>query len=202
MEDVGVTRALAALVVLAAVLVAPAASAGDGVFLYLYGATWCPYCRNLDQFLSNTYSGSYYFCKIDVSKECQSGLDAIRSFLVKSKGLSSDLLGYIPQTYVIKDGRYLIAIVVGGVTDPQFWKNITARPPQERVLLVVPPNAYEVPMTFEEQRDLIARNLVVASATTQPGQGAAPAVFYILVPGVLIGVGALVIAYAVVKRRR
>lgn len=202
MRKVDARRSFAALAVLAAVLTASAVSASGSVFLYLYGATWCPHCRNLDQFLSQTYAGNYYFCKIDVSKDCQSSLDAIRNFLVKSKGLSPDLLGYIPQTYVVRDGRYLIAVVVGGVTDLRFWKNITTRGPQERVLFVVPPNVYEIPMTFEEQYELIAKHPTVASATAPPSQGGTPGVLNVIVPGALIAVGALVIAYAVVKRRR
>ncbi|MCX8185017.1 MAG: thioredoxin family protein [Sulfolobales archaeon] len=188
---------LTALVVTA---VLPISISGSSIYLYLYGATWCPHCRTLDQFLSQTYSGSYHFCKVDVLESCRTSFNSVRSLLI-SKGVSQKHLEGIPQTYVVRDGRYLLAIVVGAVTDTQFWRNLTSRGPQERVLLVVPPNAYEIPISFSEQYEIVSK--YIAAAT--PKETATPTeIFssYTLVPIVLIAAGVSIVVYAFIKRRK
>lgn len=186
---------------LVASIVLPATVSCESVYLYLYGATWCPHCKSLDQFFSRAYSDRHYFCKIDVDKNCQSKLNAVREYFTKNKGVSSEYLGYIPQTYVIRDGRYLIAIVVGGVTDPQFWSNITAMRPQDKVLLIIPPSAYEIPMTFEEQYELIQKFTYMPATSSPPSQQPtfSPQA---IIPVILVALGSFAIAFAILKRRR
>ncbi|MCS7099351.1 MAG: thioredoxin family protein [Sulfolobales archaeon] len=180
-------------------VVLPAVVSSSGIYLYLYGATWCPACRTLDRFLSQSYAGIYYFCKIDVLDVCRTNFDSIRTLLV-GKGILREHLASIPQTYVVRDGKYLLAIVVGAVTDSQFWKNLTSRTPRESVLLVIPPNTYEVPMSFSEQYELLSRYLLTAPRdTAAPVDAFSPQV---VVPAVLVAAGAAVVVYAFVVRRR
>lgn len=166
-----------------------------GVYLYLYGATWCPYCRSLDNFFNQAYPGRYYFCKIDLYEDCKTNLKALNEYLVRSKGIPSEILGGIPQTLVIRDGRYLLAIVIGGITDSKFWDEITSMTPQERVLLIVPPNKYEIPVTFNEQAEIVSKYAPV-STTSGTSTGT-----LLVVPAVLAIIGIAVIAYALLRRR-
>ncbi|MEM2077005.1 MAG: hypothetical protein QXV03_04950 [Sulfolobales archaeon] len=190
---------ISALLVVAALL--SAVAIGSDVHLYLYGATWCPHCRSLDQFLTQAYPGSYSFCKIDLYEVCKNNLDSIRSFFA-SKGVSSEYLGYIPQTYVTKDGKYLIAVVVGAVTDVQFWQNITARSPQEKVVFIVPPNVYEIKMSFQEQQELVALITKYTVTTTAPPSSQQIVKPQLIIPITLIATGVLVIAYSIFRRRK
>ncbi|MEM1623304.1 MAG: thioredoxin family protein [Sulfolobales archaeon] len=201
MEESRITVAcLVSALLVASVALSAVTTSGD-VYLYLYGATWCPHCRSLDLFLAQTYPGRYYFCKIDLYEVCRNVLDSIRSFFA-SKGVSSEYLGYIPQTYVIKDGRYLIAVVVGAVTDIKFWQNITARSPQEKVVLIVSPEVYEIQVSFREQQELvelITKHTVTTTAPPSSQQGVEPR---LVIPIALIATGALVIAYSILRRRK
>ncbi|MEM2007518.1 MAG: thioredoxin family protein [Sulfolobales archaeon] len=190
---------ISALIAVAVLL--PAVTIGSSVYLYLYGATWCPHCRSLDQFLTQAYPSSYYFCKIDLYENCKSNLDSIRSFFA-SKGVSSEYLGYIPQTYVIKDGKYLIAVVVGAVTDVQFWQNITARSPQEKVVLIVPPKVYEIQVSFQEQQELVALVTKYTVTTTTLPSSQQIVEPQLIIPIAFIVTGVLVIAYSIFRRRK
>lgn len=192
----GVLTARMVLVLLIVVML-PITASGSGVHLYLYGATWCPACRALNEFLSREYPGSYYFCKIDVSEACLSDLNRIAGVL-SSKGVPLKYLESIPQTYVVRDGRYLVAVVIGAVTDSQFWKNIIAREPQERVALVIPPDVYEIPMAFQEQYELVAliTKHAQASALEQKVN------LKLLIPIVLVASGVILVTYAVLGRRK
>lgn len=194
MERCKVAVILTLALTVTAILALSEVFAGSSVYLYLYGRTGCPACRALDEFLRQAYPGRYYFCKTDLSKVCENNHDQIVSTLV-SKGVSSEHLMYIPQTYVVRNGRYLVAVVIGAIRDPQFWENITVREPQERVLvvaLVKQPSVYEIPMTYEEQRELIA---VIARRE----QGAD---LQYIIALALIALGATLVTYAVLVRRR
>ncbi len=175
---------------------------GSSTFLYLYGATWCPHCRDLDAFLSKRYTDSYLFCKIDLSEECRRAFDSLRGVLgTRVPPEYREYLGSIPQTYVVRDGKYIVAIVVGAVTDERFWRNVTAMEPRERVLLVVPPNVYEIPMSFSEQSDLVSKYILVNGASTRPSRGweLGP---QILVPAALVAAGGALVAYAFIRGRK
>jgi len=101
-------------------------------FLYLYGATWCPYCRALSEFFGKSFPGNSYFCKIDEDRSCREALSSLNSYL-ESKGVPKNVTGYIPLTVVIVEGRYVAAIVVGAVTDEEFWRGLARLAPRESV---------------------------------------------------------------------
>jgi len=116
--------------------------------------------------------------------------------------VSSEYLGYIPQTYVIKDGKYLIAVVVGAVTDVQFWQNITARSPQEKVVLIVPPKVYEIQVSFQEQQELVALVTKYTVTTTTLPSSQQIVEPQLIIPIAFIVTGVLVIAYSIFRRRK
>ncbi len=175
---------------------------GSSAYLYLYGATWCPYCRALDEFFSKTYVDSYYYCKIDVSEECRRAFDSLMKIIsARVPPEYREYLGSIPQTYVVRDGRYLIAIVIGAVTDARFWRNVSSIEPRERVLLILPPRAHEIPMSFAEQSDLVSKYVLVSRTAVQPGWGPVLSP-QTLVPLALVAAGGALMAYAFARRRK
>ncbi|MEM4717851.1 MAG: thioredoxin family protein [Desulfurococcaceae archaeon] len=92
---------------------------------YMFGASWCPHCKNLDRFFTNEFPESHYFCVIDKIRECYE----------RFTSLSNDfkLGGYVPITIVVKDSRYILAIVIGEVVDKEFWLNLTCLTPSESI---------------------------------------------------------------------
>jgi thiol-disulfide isomerase/thioredoxin len=194
-------RSVAALAVsvllLASVPVPTAGSGGD--FFYIFGASTCPYCRALDQFFTQSYPGKSYFCKVDLDTKCSQNFNTVVSLLA-TKGVPREELGYVPMTLIVRDWKYVLAVVIGAVTNTKFWDNITSRVPQEKTLVYIPEQsalkAYEVTMSFDEQQNIVSRYLVLPQGSSSPFSE------YVLIPILLIGAGVAVIAYALLGRRR
>jgi hypothetical protein len=186
--------------------------------LYLYGATWCPYCRALSDFFSRNFPNNSYFCKIDLDEGCSSALRSLSSYLA-SKGAPSDVIGYIPLTLVVVRGKYVAAVVVGAVTDADFWRGLAGQAPSERVpVMLGRDRVYEVALTYDEQAKLVSSYVRLPTATTTPlttsplhpptvttevkpqpsGLQLEPRVLAALA---LVLAGAALIAYSLVRRR-
>ena len=129
-------------------------SFGSGAHLYVFGASTGPYYRSLEKLFSEEYANRYYFCMLDKDYSCKIKKAEIVELLT-SKYISNFYLKSIPQTFVVVDGKYVTAIVIGGITDPEFWENVTRREPGEFVLIVSHPFTSEIYMTYEEQMKLI-----------------------------------------------
>lgn len=173
---------------------------GDGSsFFYIFGATTCPYCKALDQFFTQVYPGKSYFCKADLDNACLQNFRAVIGLLA-TKGVPQEELGGIPTTLVIKDWKYILAVVIGAITDKNFWNNITSRTPSEKIQVFIPEKsmlkAYEVSISFDEQQSIISRYLILPQSSSSPFSER------VLIPVLLIGVGVAVVAYALIGRRK
>lgn len=153
-----------------AVATYPHVALGSSDFLlYLYGATWCPYCRALSDFFSRNFPDNSYFCKIDLDEGCNNALRSLSSYLA-SKGAPSDVIGYIPLTLVVVRGKYVAAVVVGAVTDTDFWRSLAGQVPSERVpVMLGRDRVYEVALTYDEQAKLVSSYVRLPTAATATG---------------------------------
>jgi len=107
----------------------------NNIVFYAYGETTCPHCKKLHDFFDTTFKHNYVFCYIDKYSECYNNLGKFILDIVKLPGAQSvqSVLGYIPQTYILKNNTYLLGIVIGAVTDENFWLNLTCREPTSEI---------------------------------------------------------------------
>lgn len=108
---------------------------GNNIVFYAYGETTCPHCKRLHDFFDATFKHNYVFCYIDKYSECYSNLGKFILDIVKLPGAQSvqSVLGYIPQTYILKNNTYLLGIVIGAVADESFWLNLACREPSSEI---------------------------------------------------------------------
>lgn len=188
-----------ALALLLLTLVPTPAMGDGGSFFYIFGVSTCPYCRALDQFFTQVYPGKSYFCKADLNDVCLQNFRTVLGILA-TKGIPQEELGGVPTTLVIKDWKYILAVVIGAVTDKNFWDNIVSTTPKEKIQVFVPEQstlkAYEVSISFDEQQNIVSRYLIIPQSTTSPFSRD------VLIPIILIGVGVAVIAYSLIGRRK
>ena len=118
---------LATLLLISSVLWLIHAGAGSApnVFFYEYGAHTCPHCEPLHRFLEAHFPGHHYFCDMASTPECTVYFRAWLEVM--------HLPPYIPQTIVIKDGKYVVAIVIGEVRDASFWLKLASLKPSRRI---------------------------------------------------------------------
>ncbi len=169
-------------------------------FLYLFGATWCPYCRALSEFFGKSFPGNSYFCKIDEDRSCREALNFLNSYL-ESKGVPENVTGYIPLTIVVVEGRYVAAIVIGAVTDAAFWRDLARAAPREEIpVMLGRDRVYKVQLTYEEQAQLVSNYVRLPEATaTKPGLHQLEP--QVLVALALVVAGVALVAYSLVRRR-
>lgn len=91
------------------------------VKLAMFGATWCPYCKVLKEFLEANYPDTTCFMWVDTSVVASNAftylgyLEAQSGFLQHARE--------IPQTVVLSNG-VTKAVVIGAVTDKEFWSRL------------------------------------------------------------------------------
>jgi len=107
----------------------------NNVIFYAYGESTCPHCRNLHDFFDTTFKHNYIFCYIDKYSECYRNLGKSILDIAKLPGAQSiqSVLGYVPQTYILKNNTYLLGIVIGEVKDEAFWLNLACREPSSEI---------------------------------------------------------------------
>jgi hypothetical protein len=112
----------------------------DTVF-YTYASTRCPYCRRLHEFFENTeFRDNYIFCYADVQREC---LENYYRFTREAKELPStgsvdkviDPILPVPFTIVIKNGTYIVGVVLGLVESRDFWLKLACSSPTREIPL-------------------------------------------------------------------
>ena len=122
------TALLLALLLLAIrTVVVVAQSAPSDVLFYVYGMSTCPHCRVLHDFLRENYPNNFFFCDVYTSTECR---DYFAKYLE-----ATGLPGYVPQTIVVKNMSYVLAIVIGEVTNTAFFDSLTKLEPSLEVPL-------------------------------------------------------------------
>jgi len=113
----------------------------DTVF-YTYASTRCPYCRRLHEFFENSeFRGNYIFCYADVRREC---IENYYRFTREARGLpSTGSVGEVidttrlpvPFTIVIKNGTYVVGVVLGLVESRDFWLQLACSSPTREIPL-------------------------------------------------------------------
>ncbi|MEM1560335.1 MAG: hypothetical protein QXK24_01020 [Ignisphaera sp.] len=93
----------------------------ESINLIAFGATTCPFCRNLHEFFEKYFKDKCLFLWIDDPNNA----DLFRNLakIEQNNGLSPSYAYSVPQTIVVKHGEP-IAIVIGGITDASFWQNL------------------------------------------------------------------------------
>ncbi|MEM0501105.1 MAG: hypothetical protein QXJ56_01740 [Ignisphaera sp.] len=93
----------------------------ESINLIAFGATTCPFCRNLHEFFEKYFKDKCLFLWIDDPNNA----DLFRNLakIEQNNGLPPSYAYSVPQTIVVKHGEP-IAIVIGGITDASFWQNL------------------------------------------------------------------------------
>jgi len=105
------------------ITVSAANSIPNDVIFYEMGESTCPHCSALHNLFVQNFPNNTYFCDIATSQDC---LVRFYSWI----NISSFPLS-VPQTFVVYNRTYILAIVIGEVENVTFWTNLANSAPNE-----------------------------------------------------------------------
>lgn len=91
--------------------------------LITFGSTTCPHCRNLHEFFEKNFKNRYAFLWVDDPNNAE--LFRRLAQIEQNGGLPLSYAYSVPQTVVVRYGEP-IAIVIGEITDTDFWQKLIA----------------------------------------------------------------------------
>jgi len=102
---------------------ATAASIPKEITFYEMGESTCPHCAALLNLFAQNFPNNTYFCDIATNQACLVRFYSWTNF--------SSFPPSVPQTFVLYNKTYILAIVVGEVDNVTFWTNIANSTPSE-----------------------------------------------------------------------
>ncbi|PUA32555.1 MAG: hypothetical protein B7O98_07875 [Zestosphaera tikiterensis] len=180
----------------------------DGLRLITFGSQSCPHCRALHDFFSKNYVGMYTFFWVE--DKVGSELFAYLAGVEVSYGLSTNYAYAVPQTLVLSEGR-AVAIVIGEVTNVDFWNGLLNLKPNTSIpiylgnnrLVSIPQEGLTQLITninYTLKTSAITSTPATTQATTSSNANASGANLTgvaVVAAGVVLAV-----AYFIVKRRK
>ncbi|MEM1696762.1 MAG: hypothetical protein QXJ18_04370 [Desulfurococcaceae archaeon] len=178
----------------------------NGVHFYTYGHMGCPYCKALKEFFETRIPGSSVFCDISTVGEYYDMFYAQTSYIVNHTSLNPDvpqlllyrLVGAIPRTLVVRENKYILAVVVGAVEDLNFWMNLSCLEPSTRIPLFSGNTLVGyIELGTIDHSEFVEKWLPVATTPTSPVEQEFPQpIGYLILPVVAIVLGVVVILLA------
>ncbi|MEM1694989.1 MAG: hypothetical protein QXS14_03710 [Desulfurococcaceae archaeon] len=178
----------------------------NGVHFYIYGQMGCPYCKALKEFFETRIPGSSVFCDIGTVEEYYEMFYAQTVYIMNHASLNPDvpqlflhrLVGAIPRTLVVRENKYILAVVVGAVEDLNFWMNLSCLEPGTRIPLYNGNTLVGyIELGTTDHSEFVEKWLPVATTPTPPVKQESPQpISYLILPIVTIVLGVALILLA------